>query len=569
MVRTPIAALAAFLLATPGFSQQSGIVFGTAGGTVVPQTPARDNVAKTGTARIRGRVYAADSGAPLRRAQVRLFGAELRNGRVTSTDERGVYEFKDLPGGRFNLNASKGSYVTLQYGQVRPQQAGTPLQVLDGQIVEKVDFALPRGALITGRVVDEFGEPIADVQVMPLQSRFAQGRRRLMPAGRGSQTNDVGEYRLFGLSPGEYYVSATIRNLNFAGDASDDHTGYAPTYYPGTANGPEAQRVTVQVGQSLSEVNITLVAARTATITGTVIDSEGRPVLQGNVMAFPRGAGGGFFGPAGGGPIRDGGFTLSGVAPGDYSIRANIGNAMGGDGRPEFATAVVTVSGGDISGVQLRAMPLATVTGRVIVQDAAAARSLNLPIRFQFSPVDPDDQMFMMGGNATVKEDFTFEGKVGPGRFRVFSGGPMVGWAIRSVRQDARDVTDTGIEVSTSAETGGIEIELTNRLSELSGVVTDQRGEVVKDYTVLVFAQDRYKWDGMTRYRSQGRPDQDGRFKIRALPPGAYYGIALQSVDAGESLDPDFLERISSKATKFSLADGETKSFDLKLQTGP
>jgi hypothetical protein len=98
-----------------------------------------------------------------------------------------------LPAGRFSLTASKGSYVTLQYGQTRPMQGGTPLQVLDGQIVEKVDLALPRGAVITGRVVDEFGEPIADVQVMPLQSRFAQGRRRL--AGRRPRfaTNDIGD----------------------------------------------------------------------------------------------------------------------------------------------------------------------------------------------------------------------------------------------------------------------------------------------------------------------------------------------------------------------------------------
>jgi Carboxypeptidase regulatory-like domain len=568
MVRTPIAALAALLLATPGFSQQPGTVFGTVG-AVSPQAPARDNVPKTGTARIRGRVYAADSGAPLRRAQVRLFAPELRDQRVTSTDERGVYEFKELPGGRFSLTASKGSYVTLQYGQTRPMQGGTPLQVLDGQIVEKVDFALPRGAVITGRVVDEFGEPIADVQVMPVQSRFTQGRRRLMPVGgRGSQTNDIGEYRLFGLSPGEYYISATIRNFNFGGD-SDDRNGYAPTYYPGTANGPEAQRVTVQVGQSLGEINITLVATRTATITGTVTDSEGRPVLQGGVTAFPRGTGGMFFGPSGGGPIRDGSFTLSGVAPGEYTLRANIGNAMGNDGRPESATAVVTVNGADISGVQLTAMPLATVTGRVVVLDAAAAQSLKLPIRLQFLPVNPDDQMFMLGGSVTVKEDFTFEGKVAPGKFRVFSGGPMVGWAIRSVRQDTRDVTDTGVEISANSETGAIEIELTNRLSELSGVVTNQRGDVAKDYTVLVFSQDREQWEGNTRYRSQGRPDQEGRFKIRALPAGSYYGVALESVDPGESFDPDFLERIRTKATMFSLRDGETKSLDLKLQPGP
>ena len=565
----PLLAAVAFLVATPALSQQTFTTVQTPGTQTPPQAPARDNQQqKTGTARIRGHVYAADSGAPLRRAQVRLFAPELRDQRVTATDERGAYEFKDLPAGRFNINASKGSYVSLGYGQTRPMQGGTPLQILDGQTVEKVDFALPRGSVITGRVVDEFGEPVADVQVMPMQSRYMQGRRRLTPVGRNGQTNDIGEYRIFGLAPGEYYVSATMRNFNgFNGD-SDDHSGYAPTYYPGTANGSEAQRVSVGVGQAISEINISLVATRTAKVTGTVIDSQGKPVLQGFVNAMPRGTGGMFFGPAGGGQVREGTFTLSGLPPGEYMLRANIGNGMGTDGRPEFATANVTVNGEDVSGVRLATMQMVTVTGRIVVQDPAAAQSLKLPIRLNFSPLDPDDQMFMPGGGATVKEDFTFEGRVSPGKFRVFGGAPSPGWTIHTVRQSGVDVTDTGIEVSPSGDTSGIEIEFTNHLSELSGVVTNQRGEIARDYTVMVFSQDREQWTGNTRYRSQGRPDQEGRFKIRALPAGRYYAVALENVDPGDSGDPDFLERLHTKATMFSLNDGETKTLDLRLQTG-
>ena len=566
MLRLLVAAMA-FSVATPAFSQQPAPNPQAPGFPAPPQAPARDNPQKTGTARIRGHVFSAD-GAALRRAQVRLFAPELRDQRVTTTDERGAYEFKDLPAGRFNISASKGSYVTLQYGQTRPMQGGTPLQVLDGQILEKVDFALPRGSVITGRVVDEFGEPVADVQVMPMQSRFAQGRRRLMPTGRSGQTNDIGEYRIFGLSPGDYFVSATLRNFN--GGDSDDHTGYAPTYYPGTANGAEAQRVSVAIGQSVSEINITLVATRTAKITGTVIDSQGRPVAQGFVNAMPRNAGGMFFGPAGGGPIRDGTFTLSGVAPGEYTIRANIGNGMGGDGRPEFATAVVSVNGEDISGVRLTVMSLISATGRIVFQDVAAAQTLRTPIRVNASPINPDDQMMMMGGggNTTVKDDYTFELKVPPGRMRVFAGVNSPGWTVHAVRQNGVDVTDSGIDFTSGGDASGIEIELTNHVSELSGLVTNARGEVAKDYTVLVFSQDRDDWTMNTRRRSQGRPDQEGRFRIRALPAGRYYGIALDSIDPNESGDPELLDRLRSRATPFTLNDGETKALDLKLQTG-
>src|SRR5438093_8164247 len=171
--------------------------------------PPRDASQKTGTARIRGRVVAADTGLPLRKAQVRVFSPELRENRMASTDAEGKYELKDLPAGRYQVSVTKGSYVSLSYGQSRPFEAGKPLEVPDAQIIEKVDFALPRGGIIAGKVVDEFGEPIADVRVMPMRYQYVQGRRRLNSAGRMATTNDIGEYRIFGLAPGQYFLSAT------------------------------------------------------------------------------------------------------------------------------------------------------------------------------------------------------------------------------------------------------------------------------------------------------------------------------------------------------------------------
>ena len=127
--------------------------------------PPRDTT-KTGTAVIRGHVFDAGSGRPLRKAQVRVFAPELRENRLATTDANGAYEIKDLVAGRYQLNASKGSFVQLQYGQSRPFEPGKPLEIANGQTIEKVDFSLPRGGIITGRILDEFGEPASDVQVM-------------------------------------------------------------------------------------------------------------------------------------------------------------------------------------------------------------------------------------------------------------------------------------------------------------------------------------------------------------------------------------------------------------------
>src|SRR5436190_15247598 len=273
--------LAVLAFAAQIYAQQTPIISipgGATPGAPVQGAPPRDNQQKPGSSVIRGRVFAADTGQPLRKAMVRAFAPELREQRLATTDEQGRYEMKELPAGRYSLNASKGSYVALSYGQTRPFEGGKPLEILDAQTVEKVDFSLPRGAVITGRVLDEFGEPVADASVAPMRSVNQGGRKRMMPTGRMSSTNDIGEFRVYGLPPGQYYISATLRNgMMMMNAQTEDRSGYAPTYFPGTANVAEAQRLTVTIGQTLTDVNIALLPTRTSRVSGTAVDSQGRP----------------------------------------------------------------------------------------------------------------------------------------------------------------------------------------------------------------------------------------------------------------------------------------------------
>ena len=196
-------------------------------GVPFPQAPLRDP-SRTGTAVIRGHVFDAASGQPLRKAQVRAFSPERRENRAATTDANGAYELKELVAGRYQLNASKGSFVQLQYGQTRPFEPGKPLELANGQTVERVDFKLPRGGIITGRILDEFGEPTSDVQVMAMRYQYIQGRRQLSPSGRPATTNDIGEYRIFALPSGQYFVSATYRGAVIAAAASKYRAGVPP-----------------------------------------------------------------------------------------------------------------------------------------------------------------------------------------------------------------------------------------------------------------------------------------------------------------------------------------------------
>jgi hypothetical protein len=128
-------------------------------------------------------------------------------------------------------------------------------------------------------------------------------------------------------------------------------------------------------------------------------------------------------------------------------------------------------------------------------------------------------------------------------------------------------VTGAGIEFRPNEDISGVDVELTNRLTSISGLVTGGRGERSNDYTAIVFAQDKDRWTGNSRYQGAGRPDQDGRFKISGLPPGEYYIIAVDRIEPGQASDPDFLESVRSRATSLSLNEGETKTVDLRLNS--
>ena len=135
------------------------------------------------------------------------------------TDDNGIFDFTELPAGRYTVAVSKSGFVSLSYGQRRPLQSGTPLQLVDGQQLKGIDFQLPRGSVIGGHILDEDGDPMPGVMVRVMRYQYQQGDRRLTPAGNG-QTDDKGQYRVWGLMPGDYYVNAQARRPQEAAPGS-------------------------------------------------------------------------------------------------------------------------------------------------------------------------------------------------------------------------------------------------------------------------------------------------------------------------------------------------------------
>ena len=214
-----------------------------------------------GTAVIKGQVRSDGTGAPVRRAQVRAMSMEGRGGGVTNTDGNGQLRDQGSAGGALHRDGDErcGSRKRSS-ASAGPATWARQSSLPTGQTAEKVNFVLSRGGVISGTVVDDGGEPMASTQVAAMRFQFMQGSRRLVPAqsdGSTDRTDDKGGFRLYGLPPGDYYISASSRSNMFmvAGMTSTEQDGFAPTYYPGTPNVAEAARVTVKTGQEISGVN--------------------------------------------------------------------------------------------------------------------------------------------------------------------------------------------------------------------------------------------------------------------------------------------------------------------------
>ena len=436
--------------------------------------------------------------------------------------------------------------------------------------IEGLQLTMAPGGVITGRIVDEFGEPVAGATVTALRHRYVNGRRRPMMAGRPDQSNDIGQFRLFGLPPGEYLVSASLRSAGAFGSANEvvapEVTGYAPTYFPSTASAAESQRVQVTAG-SESMADIQLVPARLTRITGTVIDSSGKPARGGMVRATAK---------------DEGGFAMGNMSqiparrrvhpqrdhPGEYNIevRANLdleGAATRGSANPfessELAIVPVTVAGDDIPSLRIVTSKGLTVPGHATFDGGSPPTDQDVRV----TAVPEGDGPMLGFASARVAADGTFELANLLGQRRLTAMAPR-GWMVRSITYRGRDVTEEAVDFRPGGPAGRLDVVFTNRLTVVQGGAQDGSGRPLVEYDVLVFPADASK--RLPSQASRGaKPDQQGRFKVEGLRPGDYLAIALAEVDDEQRGDPEYLNRLRPQATAFTIKEGETRPLTLRL----
>jgi hypothetical protein len=516
----------------------------------------------TGTASVRGRIVAADTGKPLRRVRISFSSPELGGPpRTANTNADGRYEIKDLPAGRYTVFADRSGYLQLRYGQRRPLETARPLQILDGQTIEHVDFALPRTGLITGHLTDEVGDAVAGATVFAMRSEYWMGRRQLVPSGPPARTDDTGQYRVIGLAPGTYFLRATTRETwTVTHSGKKDVMSFVPTFYPGTPDLKGAQRIAVGIGEHINDIDFPLVPGRTVEVSGTAFDSHGQPLANVMLAQDTLGPTGGTTGSGGNSAVAaDGTFTIRNVAPGEYNLIAA--------GSGEVVRSPIVVAGANIDNVALIASAGWSATGMVETESGAPPDFPRERVRISVGGPSGFIGMHMQGEPAyrqDVNDDWTFSvsGIVGEAKFRVTL---PDGWMVRSILHNGREVTDTSLEMKSGETLSGVQVIVTDRVTTVAGQLADGQGMPLIDGTIVVFSSDAEKWSEDSRFVRAVRPDQQGLYQVKGLPAGEYLAVALDYVQNGMWNDPEYLESIRRYAQKLTLQEGESRVISLQL----
>jgi protocatechuate 3,4-dioxygenase beta subunit len=313
--------------------------------------------------RLSGRVVLDGANTPIAGARVMLMpaarptGGPFRIPPAVITDSNGQFTFDSIPAGEYRIDAQRTGYASPRQNFGAPQA----IKIAAGQAAT-IELRLKKGAVIAGRVLDESGAPLPDIRVMPMRRLDSRdgSADRLVPApvsgmSASMQTNDLGEFRLVGLPPGEYFVAAMRSPDGFGGAAvapSASGPALTTTYYPGTIDQSAAQPIAITEGDTKGNIEFRMLTVPAFNVSGQVVDEQGQPVAHAMVMIVSEGRGNAvFFGPIGGGQSGDDGrFTVRQVPAGSYRVSASVPVQLRGDGISTWSSSSAGGASGGVSG---------------------------------------------------------------------------------------------------------------------------------------------------------------------------------------------------------------------------
>jgi hypothetical protein len=472
---------------------------------------------------------------------------------AVTTDRDGKFVVPNLAEGSYRVAVVLDGYVRQEYGQRLLTGQGTPLKLAEGEVLRDIVVRLTPTAAINGRITTPDGRPAANVPVQLIRAGYGQNGQRNLQITTRATSNDRGEYRLFWITPGRYYLAAGSPLGERIPLPSDSHV---LTYYPGTTDVGRALPLDVKPG---SEGFFDLVAPKQEPykISGRIVDASSlSPSAVGLSLAFPTfsGGGAGYLVYSQAYDSRTGSFELRDIPPGNYVVQVNTGTAT--------ARVPVEVTNADIEGLTIVVANGVSINGLVRVEGDGPPPQGGT--RIQLRPVLPGTPSFVgFAPQAQAAADGTFRlDNVLSGTYRAVITPPGDSF-VKEARLDRSDALNSLVEVSESRLAAPmLEIVLSTNVAEIDGLVTDaqlQRAPGIQ--AVLVPDSNRDRTDLFRTATS----DQSGRFSMRRIAPGDYHLFAWETLEPNAYYDPDLLKRFLPLGTELHIEESSRLSPEIRL----
>jgi hypothetical protein len=537
--------------------------------------------------------------------------------------ENGTFSFRNLKEGKYRLVSVRigGMYQPAEYGQRDPTGRGLNFPVAEGQAVTGMKLEMAPTGVITGKVLDEDGQPVGHVRVTALGQIFQNGRRYLTTVG-AVHTNDHGEYRLFWLPPGRYYVAARFDDLrrrvlpvltvppgragvtdvasapivSRIGDGVEETT--ALVYYGGVLDPDQAKPLDVRPGATVAGADIPLGVGKQRSwhIRGTVIGSNGQPARGADVTAVPRQWSPNVF-VLSGTTGADGSFDLAGAVQGSYALfaRASAPQVLPDTARAAYAAAGIDIArlarvttelgyvpvdmgSADVSGIKvvttlgIGLKGTVSIEGRPRTQRDPDLEKITVGLRrdpdiFTMPeptiPLPPSPGSSQIPPAGKVLADGTFNLLAAQGDFQVTVTGIPGNSYVKSIRMRNVDIMTGGLQVHGPPD-DVIEVVIGTDGGEVTGTVANDRLEAMPNVIVALLPESPLLRKRFDLYRS-GTTDFAGKFRLQNIPPGSYKLFSWEYVDTDAWQDAQFLQVYESAGKTLTVREGSTQETQLKV----
>ena len=471
---------------------------------------------------------------------------------VTNADGR--FEFSGLEPGSYTIGAVRAGYAVVAEEGSQGVKGRISVAVATGAKVTDLKLRLTPEAVISGRVTDDEGDPLQGVSIRLMRPVFVNGQRQLQRLeSLYDVSDDRGEYRIFDLAPGRYYVAATGANAGVGYDR------VFPVLYPNVTDASAATMLDVKPGARLRDIDFALRRARRPKIRGRVIEAAtGQPVAGVTVQINPMGAAFNSASVGTGQADKQGEWVIEAAWPGPYSVVASLSR-----GPQERLTARLKVDlpEAGLDGVQVALTPGAEVSGSVRLEGEQGKALFN-PAQMRVSLLGQEYD----AGNSLSSPDANGEFKMStirPAAYNISMMSLPESLYLKSVRLENQDVIDTGFEVD-AAKSYRLDVVVGGDGAQLEGTVTAGDDKPAGGTTVLLAPADPAQRTAQRLYK-KADTGHDGKFILKGIPPGNYRLYAWQEVEPGIWFETGFLAPFEMQATAVSLEAGDNKTIGLKV----